>query len=330
MAWLPVAFLYLLVGIALISLCVAPVLVVWRAARVRPLLRKFQKLKGERSVVPREVAQSDEFKWAKHAEEVLQNTRTIAFLTIAALLVIAQAPVVLQGYAFPGLPQNLDEVNALIVGVAKHVWGMIERVGYLWAGVGLGAAIGGSLIAVNLLDLLGQAFGTPGQLVKDKIETAKKRAQQEAEEAKKLLEEAARGPGANMPNYYAELDIPTASSIPQVAARLDDLEKQWQRREKKGDATMQARAREYLAKIFSARDALLDPDSRAEYDRQIGLRGSGGGPSSGDRKKGPVDARSVGDLALRQIEELKKKRKKAKEAEETGERKKPGARTLAG
>ncbi len=321
MAWVPVAFLYLLVGLGLLGLFFAPVQTVWRAFWVRPLLRKYARMKGERGTLPKGVQNSPQFAKAKRDEELLHTARNRGMISLSLLFVVLEGRVALQGYKWPGFPGDLGAVNKLLGGIFAHLAGTFERVGVVWAVAGIVIAIVLGFLAINLLDLLGDALGIPLRKFRDGREEAAKRKALKLEQARKASQEASAGPVIEVVNYYAELDVPTTARPEAIAGTLAGIEAQWNRRLAKGDEAVQARARQYLELIAEAREILLDPDKRIDYDRKIGLRAAGG-PDGGKKKANLVDSRKVDGEALRQIEEMKQKRK-AQKAQDTNIPEKP-------
>lgn len=310
MAWVPVAILYFLVGIGLLVLLLAPLETFWRAFQVRPLLRKYERMKGGRKTLPLAVQNSERYKKARRQEDLLHRARVRAWCSLTLIAFVLEGRILLQGYRWPPLPGSLDEINAFVSGMGRHGAEAIGRIGPLWALGGAVAPVVLGFVAMNLLDLLGDGLGSPVRAAGDRFEQRRRQRAREEAEARELAEEVEASPAIQVVNYYAELDLPTAARPEALAAALAGATAQWNRRLDRGDEAMKEKARRYLALISEAREILLDPERRREYDRQIGLRA--GSPPGGSKRPVPVDARKVEDDVKRQIEEMKRKRRTMK------------------
>lgn len=313
MAWVPVAFLYLLIFSGIASLLVSPVRVVWLAFWVRPLQAKYNKLKGPHGVLPKEEQTSAMHKWMLRQEEQLANTRTMAMVSLLILIFFLETPILFRTYKFPGMPKDLDGINALGIGMASHVSTVMGPAGAIYFGIALALAAGGSLVGVNLLDLVGDILGRPLRMARNKMEDSKKKSESNKNEMAKMVAETSQPEETKMTNFYSELDIQTTAKEAEIAGLLKAMTASWRRKEKAAKLEMQPKARRMLDMIEEAQETLLDADRRRDYDRKIGLRGGGGGA-----KAGPANARVVGDEQLAQIEKIKAARKaaKAKKAED--------------
>ncbi len=293
-----VVILYCFLGFAILSLLVAPAMLVKRAFHVRPLQRKYRKLQQNRELLPKGIQSSALYKWFKVEEERFHNTRTTAMVTLTIFAVVVESPVLLRGFNV-ALPTNLDQVNAFFGALSEYIGKTYGQIG------------------INVLDFIGDAIGTPVRIAKDKLEASLRQARDEHEAAVKAAEEAAKAPpSASMINFYEELDIKPNCQQEELEELLEGFRRKWERREQKGDPKVQEKARRMLDLIDEGRGILLDPARRTDYDRKLGLRGDEDKPVT-PKKKAPVDARALSDETLKHIEEMKRRRK-AEKAAETG------------
>jgi len=312
-----VALLYFFLGLAALGLLIAPVMLVKRAFSIRPLQRKWRKIQGDREVLPMEVQASALYKWYKVEIERFHNTRTLALVSLTLVGIGLESPILLKGFKLEKIPTALEDINALAPKLYDHVSKTFGTMGLLYVGIGVAVAVGAAMIAVNLLDLLGDLLGTPVRAAKNRIEDAARQAREEREEAERAAKLAATAPSTTVTNYYEELDIPPNATPGEAADLIKGFRRKWEKREAAGNPAAQEKARRMLDLLDQAQAVLLDPAKRADFDRQLGVRGGPAGAEPAPTKKQPVDPRQVSGETLRHIEEMKRRRQ-AEKAVETG------------